>query len=175
MALVKEIEELLEAKESRLGIISIREKPSPGDHGSSKPQRVSATCTSHRYRKTSDESSPQHTRPLAEPFPAWRRCNTKSVTNEKLVRGERRSRRSARFLSRHKVVDRRSNEQREHHCNQQPTDDRNGQQLQHLRTSAYTQRQRDHTRDRSYAGHYNRPQPSAARLKDRLFFGVARI
>lgn len=52
--------------------------------------------------------------------------NTKSMTNEQLVRGETLSRRSARFLSRHKIVDRRSNEQREHHCNQQPTDNRNG-------------------------------------------------
>ena len=78
--------------------------------------------------------------------------------------------RSPRAAATQVIVHRRRDDQRQHHRRDQAADHGDRQRLQHLRTGADGERQRNHAGDGRQRGHQNRPQPALAGLDH----GVAR-
>src|SRR5271157_1345960 len=61
-----------------------------------------------------------------------------------------------------------SDDQRQHHRNGNPSDYRDGERLQHLRTGAQGQCQRQHPGDGGHGRHYNRSQTASSGLNHRI-------
>src|SRR6266571_1595127 len=66
------------------------------------------------------------------------------------------------------IVNRRCDDERKNHRNQNSSDHRNGEWLQHLRTRAKGEREWQHSGDCRESGHNDWPQTSAPRLNHRV-------